>query len=67
MYGWMGVCCDVIKVVGIMWVVVGVMDLFVEYVGCGFVVLWEFGVEVMSGVLVGECVDLNLIFNYWIV
>ena len=65
-HGRTGACCDAIKAAGITRVVVGATDPFVEHAGRGFAVLRESGVEVTSGVLAGECADLNLIFNHWI-
>ncbi|MDF9833202.1 diaminohydroxyphosphoribosylaminopyrimidine deaminase/5-amino-6-(5-phosphoribosylamino)uracil reductase [Ereboglobus sp. PH5-5] len=63
-HGRTGACCDAIREAGIARVVVGATDPNPVHAGRGFGVLREAGVEVISGVLDGECEDLNLIFNH---
>ena len=59
-------CTEAIIAAGIKRVVVGATDPNPAHAGQGFEVLRAAGVEVVSGVLAGECADLNLIFNHWI-
>jgi len=61
-----GACTDAIIASGIKRVVVGATDPNPAHAGRGFAVLRAAGVEVVTGVLEGECADLNLIFNHWI-
>lgn len=61
-----GACTDAIIASGIKRVVVGATDPNPAHAGRGFAVLQAAGVEVVTGVLEGECADLNLIFNHWI-
>ena len=65
-HGRTGACCDAIRAAGIRRVVAGATDPNPEHAGKGFDLLRASGVEVASGVLAGECADLNLIFNHWI-
>lgn len=66
-HGRTGACCDAIRAAGgIKRVVVGTTDPNPAHAGRGFEVLRAAGIEVCTGVLEGECVDLNLIFNHWI-
>lgn len=62
-----GACTEAIIHSGIKQVVVGATDPNPSHAGKGFEVLRAAGVEVTSGVLEGECADLNLIFNHWVV
>lgn len=61
-----GACTDAIAASGIGRVVAGATDPNPQHAGRGFEVLRRGGVEVVAGVLGGECSDLNLIFNHWI-
>lgn len=59
-------CTDAIAKAGLTRVVVGATDPNPAHAGQGFEVLRAAGIEVVAGVLAGECTDLNLIFNHWI-
>lgn len=59
-------CTDAIVDAGIARVVAGATDPNPVHAGKGFELLRAGGVEVVTGVLAGECTDLNLIFNHWI-
>lgn len=61
-----GACTSAIIAAGLQHVVVGATDPNPVHAGRGFEVLRAAGVEVTEGVLVDDCVDLNLIFNHWI-
>ena len=61
-----GACTDAIIASGIKHVVVGATDPNPAHAGRGFEVLRAAGIEVVTGVLAGECTDLNLVFNHWI-
>ena len=61
-----GACTELIAASGIRRVVVGATDPNPSHSGAGFAVLRKAGVEVVAGVLEGDCEDLNLIFNHWI-
>lgn len=61
-----GACTDAIVAAGVKTVVVGAIDPNPAHGGKGLEVLRAAGVEVISGVLAGECTDLNLLFNHWI-
>lgn len=61
-----GACTDAIIHAGLKRVVVGAADPNPAHAGRGFEVLRAAGVEVITGVLERECIDLNLIFNHWI-
>ncbi len=62
-----GGCTDAIIRSGIKEVVVGATDPNPDHAGRGFQILSEAGIQVITGVLSEECIDLNLIFNHWIV
>lgn len=59
-------CTDAIVDAGLTRVVIGATDPNPAHAGRGFDVLRAGGVEVVTGVLAGDCADLNLIFNHWI-
>ncbi len=59
-------CTDAIIAAGLARVVVGATDPNPAHEGKGYALLREAGIDVVSGVLAGECADLNLIFNHWI-
>jgi diaminohydroxyphosphoribosylaminopyrimidine deaminase/5-amino-6-(5-phosphoribosylamino)uracil reductase len=61
-----GACTDAIIAAGLSRVVVGATDPNPAHAGRGLAILREAGIAVSSGVLAGECTDLNLIFNFWI-
>jgi diaminohydroxyphosphoribosylaminopyrimidine deaminase/5-amino-6-(5-phosphoribosylamino)uracil reductase len=61
-----GACTELISASGIRRVVVGATDPNPAHSGAGFAVLRKAGVEVVTGVLEGDCEDVNLIFNHWI-
>ncbi|MDR2863781.1 MAG: bifunctional diaminohydroxyphosphoribosylaminopyrimidine deaminase/5-amino-6-(5-phosphoribosylamino)uracil reductase RibD, partial [Puniceicoccales bacterium] len=63
-HGRTGACTTALLDAGISRVVAGTADPFPAHCGRGFALLREAGVEVVSGVLAGECADLNLIFNH---
>lgn len=65
-HGRTGPCTEAIIKSGIRRVVIGATDPNPAHAGHGFEILREFGVAVITGVLAGECEDLNLIFNHWI-
>ncbi len=60
-----GACTDAIKDAGVSRVVVGATDPFPGHAGNGLAVLREAGIEVVSGILERDCLDLNLLFNHW--
>jgi len=62
-----GACTEAIARAGVRRVVVGARDPNPAHAGAGIERLRAAGVEVLDGVLAGECEDLNLIFNHWIV
>jgi diaminohydroxyphosphoribosylaminopyrimidine deaminase/5-amino-6-(5-phosphoribosylamino)uracil reductase len=62
-----GACTDAILAAGIKHVVVGATDPNPAHAGRGLEVLRAAGVRVDAGVLAEECIDLNLIFNHWII
>ena len=62
-----GACTEAIVAAGIRRVVVGAVDPNPDHAGQGLDWLRAQGVEVTVGVLANECVDLNLIFNHWII
>ena len=66
-HGRTGACTEAIIEAKFSRVVVGATDLSPEHGGRGFTVLRDAGVEVLTGVLERECVDLNLIYNHWVV
>ena len=61
-----GACTEAILAAGIRRVVAGATDPNPAHSGNGFRILEAAGVEVVRGVLGGECADLNLLFNHWI-
>ncbi len=62
-----GACTEAIIASGIRKIVVGATDPNPAHCGRGFARLREAGIEVVTGLLEADCVDLNLIFNHWIV
>ncbi len=62
-----GACTDAILHSGIQKVVVGAVDPNPDHAGQGIEMLRAAGIEVVVGVLQEDCLDLNLIFNHWIV
>jgi diaminohydroxyphosphoribosylaminopyrimidine deaminase/5-amino-6-(5-phosphoribosylamino)uracil reductase len=62
-----GACTDAILAAGITRVVVGAVDPNPQHAGRGLALLRQAGVEVIAGVCAQDCVELNLIFNHWIV
>lgn len=60
-------CTDAILASGIGRVVVGAMDPNPKHAGRGLDILRQGGVEVVHGILAGECARLNEAFNHWIV
>ena len=65
-HGRTGACTEAIIAAGIKHVVAGATDPNPAHAGKGFDLLRAAGIEVITGVLEGECTDLNLIFNHWI-
>ena len=59
-------CTDAIIKSGIKRVVIGTTDPNPLHAGSGIDLLREAGITVRTGVLAGDCKDLNLIFNHWI-
>jgi diaminohydroxyphosphoribosylaminopyrimidine deaminase/5-amino-6-(5-phosphoribosylamino)uracil reductase len=59
-----GSCVEAILAAGFKRVVVGATDPFRGHEGHGLDLLRRAGVEVVAGVLAGECADLNLIYNH---
>lgn len=60
-------CTGAIIAAGFTRVVIGATDPNPAHAGHGYKILRDAGVEVVTGVLAGECADLNLIFNHDIV
>ncbi len=60
-------CTEAIKAAGFTRVVIGATDPNPAHAGHGYEVLRAAGIDVVTGVLAGECADLNLIFNHNIV
>lgn len=60
-------CTDAILATGIKRVVVGTTDPNPRHAGKGFEILRRAGIEVVHGILAGECARLNEAFNHWIV
>ncbi len=60
-------CTDAIIAAGIKKVVVGATDPNPKHAGKGFKILQRAGIEVVHGILGGECAKLNEAFNHWIV
>ncbi len=59
-------CTDAIIKSGLKRVVIGATDPNPRHTGRGIDLLREAGITVRTGVLAGDCKDLNLIFNHWI-
>ena len=60
-------CTKAIIAAGIKNVMVGATDPNPQHAGKGFRILRRAGIEVVPGVLSGECAKLNEVFNHWIV
>jgi diaminohydroxyphosphoribosylaminopyrimidine deaminase/5-amino-6-(5-phosphoribosylamino)uracil reductase len=60
-------CTEAIIAAGIRRVVIGATDPNPKHAGKGFKILRLAGVEVIHGILAGECAQLNEAFNHWIV
>jgi diaminohydroxyphosphoribosylaminopyrimidine deaminase/5-amino-6-(5-phosphoribosylamino)uracil reductase len=60
-------CTGAIIAAGIKRVVAGATDPNPKHAGRGFRILRGAGVEVVHGILAGECAQLNEAFNHWIV
>ena len=60
-------CTDAIIAAGIRRVVIGATDPNPRHAGRGFTILRRAGIEVVHGILAGECAKLNEAFNHWIV
>ena len=60
-------CTTAIIESGIRKLVVGTMDPNPDHAGRGLDLLRMHGIDVVHGILEAECMDLNLIFNRWIV
>jgi diaminohydroxyphosphoribosylaminopyrimidine deaminase/5-amino-6-(5-phosphoribosylamino)uracil reductase len=60
-------CTDAIIAAKIKRVVIGATDPNPSHAGKGFGVLRRTGIEVVHGILAGECTILNEAFNHWIV
>ncbi len=61
-----GACTDAILRAGIRRVIVGAVDPNPAHAGRGLEILKNAGVEIIAGISAGECTDINLIFNRWI-
>lgn len=59
-------CTEAILGAGIRHVRVGALDPNPDVAGQGVAALRAGGVDVKTGILEGECQDLNLIYNHWI-
>ncbi len=59
-------CTGAIIEAGLSRVVIGATDPNPAHAGRAFEILRAAGIEVIPGVLAGDCADLNLIFNHWI-
>lgn len=64
--GQTGACTTAILESGIKQLVVGCRDPNPQHAGHGLDILRSNGVHVTEGVLADDCLDLNLIFNHWI-
>ena len=60
-------CTDAIIAAEIKKVVIGATDPNPKHAGKGFKMLRRAGIEVVHGILAGECTKLNEAFNHWIV
>ncbi|MSU70633.1 MAG: bifunctional diaminohydroxyphosphoribosylaminopyrimidine deaminase/5-amino-6-(5-phosphoribosylamino)uracil reductase RibD [Opitutaceae bacterium] len=61
-----GACTAAIIASGIKRVVVGAADPTPAHAGQGYAILRSAGIEVVTGVREADCLDLNLIFNHWV-
>ncbi len=59
-------CTEAIVRTGLKHIVIGATDPNPSHAGRGLTLLRKAGVEVIEGIIAGECTDLNLIFNHWI-
>lgn len=59
-------CTEAIIAAGIKRVVAGATDPNPRHAGKGFEILKRAGIEVVHGILAGECARLNEAFNHWI-
>ncbi|WP_309382072.1 bifunctional diaminohydroxyphosphoribosylaminopyrimidine deaminase/5-amino-6-(5-phosphoribosylamino)uracil reductase RibD [Cerasicoccus frondis] len=66
-HGRTGPCTEAIIQRGFARVVIGARDPNPAHAGRGIEILREAEIEVIEGVLADECMDLNLIFNHYIV
>jgi len=64
-HGRTGACTELIIAAKFARVVVGATDPLSDHAGRGFAVLRAAGIEVITGVLERDCVDLNIIYNHW--
>jgi len=60
-------CTDAIQAAHLKRVVVGATDPNPRHRGRAYRILRQAGIEVVSGVLAGDCCELNEVFNHWIV
>jgi diaminohydroxyphosphoribosylaminopyrimidine deaminase/5-amino-6-(5-phosphoribosylamino)uracil reductase len=60
-------CTEAIIAAGIKRVVVGAIDPNPKHAGKGLKILRRAGIQVVQGLLEGDCVKLNEAFNHWIV
>jgi diaminohydroxyphosphoribosylaminopyrimidine deaminase / 5-amino-6-(5-phosphoribosylamino)uracil reductase len=60
-------CTQAIVEAGVRRVVVGSTDPNPKHSGKAFAILRRAGIEIVAGVLAGECASLNEAFNHWIV
>ena len=60
-------CTNAIIAAGIKKVVIGATDPNPKHAGKGFEILRKAGIEVVHGILAGDCARLNEAFNHWIV
>ncbi|MGA2029049.1 MAG: bifunctional diaminohydroxyphosphoribosylaminopyrimidine deaminase/5-amino-6-(5-phosphoribosylamino)uracil reductase RibD [Verrucomicrobiota bacterium] len=60
-------CTEAIIAAGIKKIVIGATDPNPKHSGKAFKILRRAGIEVVCGVLAGECAKLNEAFNHWIV
>lgn len=65
-HGRTGPCTEAIWAAGLRHLVIGTKDPNPVHCGHGITLLRDKGVTVEVGVLEGDCLDLNLIFNAWI-
>src|SRR6202161_2496886 len=60
-------CTEAIISAGIKKIVIGATDPNPKHAGKGFKILRRAGIEVVHGILGGECEKLNEVFTHWIV